>query len=129
MTYAEINPRMIQIYHRSLVCAVTNQCHVDADYERNFYSVPTTIVSETEFDMFRATFGDYSYKYQEPVTETHSDYYKVCVTRAYSLVRHNDSCGGCVLRCKQCKVAPGIISFKYSLQSLLHFLNVQINYK
>ena len=57
-----------------------------ADYERNFYSVPATIVNEAEFDMFRATFGGYSYKYQEPVTETDSDYYRVRVTKSSSLL-------------------------------------------
>ena len=49
--------------------------------------MPGTIVSEAEFDMFRATFGGYSYKYQEPVTETQSDYYRVRITRSSTLVK------------------------------------------
>ena len=47
--------------------------------------MPGTIVNEAEFDMFRATFGGYSYKYQEPVTETQSDYYRVRITKSSTL--------------------------------------------
>ena len=52
---------------------------VGADQERNFYNVPQTIVNVAHFDMFRETYGGYSYQHQEPTSVKHDDFYRVCI--------------------------------------------------
>ncbi|KAI0210093.1 Tectonic-3 [Lamellibrachia satsuma] len=56
---------------RDLLCI-----KVDNYQERNFYNVPQTIVNVAHFDMFRATYGGYSYQHQEPTSVKHDDFYR-----------------------------------------------------